>query len=64
MNQKFINSIIINLTISTLATIILPIIANAETQTELQADTKILFEDGQPKSVSIDGKVVLSDTDG
>ncbi len=35
MNQKFINSIIINLTISTLATIILPIIANAETQTEL-----------------------------
>jgi hypothetical protein len=104
MKQNYLKNIYISLAISTLATIILPVIANAETQAEFQAETKILkfvravgfpesikaiktgstynavvwnyphaingkdmyilFEDGQPKSVSIDGKIVLSAKDG
>lgn len=104
MKQNYLKIIFISLAISTLATIILPVTANAETQAELLAETKILkfvkavgfpenikvikigstynavvwtyphaingkdmyilFEDGQPKSVTIDGKTVLSATDG
>ena len=104
MKQRYLKSIYISLVFSTLATLILPVIANAETQAEFKAETKILkfvravgfpesikaikagstyiavvwnyphavngkdmyilFKDGKPNSVTVDGKIVLSATDG